>query len=134
MAEKVAHIPQRKTFGKGQTIFKEGEPGSEAYILESGQVRIFKMVAGKRVPIGRVKQWGVFGEMALLDDGPRMAAAMAEEDSVCIVLKKEIVQHMMDEAPKGLTTLLHSMVQTMRTMGDDLAEARARLIEHDAAK
>lgn len=125
---------QRRTFGKGQTIFKEGEPGKEAYILESGRVRIFKMVGGKRVPIGNVKQWGVFGEMALVDDAPRMAAAMAEEDAVCIVLKKETVQHMMDEAPKGLTTLLHSMVQTMRQMGDDLADARARLLEHEAAK
>lgn len=128
-ADKPSTKPERRTFPKGTTIFKEGEPGAEAYILESGKVRIFKMVAGRRIAIGYVRPWTIFGELALLDDGVRMASAYAEEDTTCITVHKASLTDMLDQAPKGLTTIIHSLVQTMRTMGDDLADTKSALLD-----
>lgn len=121
--------PERKTFAKGTLIFKEGETGREAYMVQHGRVRIFKNVAGRRIPIGIVLPGQTFGELALLDGGIRMAAALAEEDTACLVLTKDAIDHMMHDAPAGLGHLLRSLIGTMRAMGDDLATARAELAD-----
>lgn len=121
--------PERRTFTKGSVIFREGDSGSEAYLVQKGSVRIFKTVHGRRVTLGVCKPFQVFGELALLDDGPRMAAAEASEDTAVLVLSKARVRDMMDSAAPGLATLIQSLIGTMRSMGDELAAARAELAE-----
>ncbi len=125
----VANGPQRKTFAKGATIFKEGDKADAAYILESGSVEIFKMVGGRRIELGTVRSWGIFGELGLIDDRPRMAAAYAAQESVCMVVSKEAVAGLLDGAPEGLHVLIASLVQIIRTAGEELAEARFQLLE-----
>ena len=122
--------PERRTFTKGSVIFREGDSGSEAYLVQKGSVRIFKTVHGRRVTLGVCKPFQVFGELALLDDGPRMAAAEASEDTAVLVLSKARVRDMMDSAAPGLATLIQSLIGTMRSMGDELAAARAQLAEN----
>ena len=122
--DKKAHAPERRIFPQGTTIFKEGERGDEAYILESGNIQIFKTIGGRRVALGTIHPWGIFGELALIDDNLRMATAYAEEDSVCLVLTKISIAQMLDESPRGLRVLITSMANTIRNSGDDLAEAR----------
>ena len=124
-------VLERKTFGRGQLICKEGQTGHEAYILEKGKVRVYKSVNGRRVMIGYISEREVFGEMALLDDSPRMASAEAVEDCVCIVLKKETIDRMMDDSPRGIAVLINSLLRTARKMGEDLAEVRARLVQYE---
>lgn len=119
--------PERRSFAKGTVIFREGERGEEAYLLQQGRVRIFKTVAGKRITIGQAKAFEVFGELALIDDSPRMAGALVEEDCTCLVLSKATIRDMLDAAPAGLTNLLHSLIATMRSMGEELAHTRAEL-------
>ena len=122
-------FPERKTFPRGTTIFKQGEKADAAYILEAGTVQIFKMVAGKRIVLGNVQKWGLFGEMGLIDDSPRMASAFVTEDTTCTVLSKEAFSRMMDSAPDGMLLVIESLTRTLRTSGDDLADARYRLSE-----
>lgn len=121
--------PERRTFAKGTVIFREGDRGNEAYLVQKGAVRIFKTVHGKRITLGQCKPFQVFGEMALLDDGPRMAAAETSEETTVLVLAKANIRDMMDSAAPGLTTLIQSLIATMRIMGDDLAQARAQIVE-----
>ncbi|EME68814.1 cAMP-binding protein [Paramagnetospirillum caucaseum] len=121
----------QRVFPRGTVIFKEGDSGHEAYMLQQGTVRIFKNVAGRKVTIGRVWPFQVFGELALIDDGPRMAAAVADDDATCLVLTKDAIRSMMDQAPPGLNTLIHSLLSTIRELGDDLADAKAMLAEHN---
>jgi CRP-like cAMP-binding protein len=123
----------RRVFPKGTTIFKEGERADQAYILESGRVEIFKMIGGRRIRLGVIGPHGIFGELALIDDGRRMAAAFAAEDSACLVVTREAIGHMLDGAPQGLTVLIQSMVGTIRSAGEDLAEARFQLMERAPA-
>lgn len=122
-------VPERKTFAKGAIIFKEGDSAHEAYLLQKGKVRIFKNISGRRIIIGIVQPGQVFGELALLDNGTRMGAAMAEDDITCLVMSKSSIDHMMNDAPRGLATLVLSLLGTVRSMGDDLAIARAELEE-----
>lgn len=131
MAEKNGGEGQRRSFSRGTVIFREGEIGNEAYLLHQGTVRIFKTVAGRRVTIGMVRQFQVFGELSMMDDSPRMAGAIAEDDVVCLILPRQAIRAMMAQAPEGLSTLIHSMLATMRSMGRELADARATLAERN---
>jgi CRP-like cAMP-binding protein len=121
--------PGWRNFPRGTVIFQEGDPGDMAYLVHQGVVRIVKSVSGHRVTIGRVWPFQLFGELSMIDDAPRMAAAIADEDVVCQVLDRATIRTLMDQAPEGLNALIVSMLATLRAMGQDLAETRARL--HD---
>jgi hypothetical protein len=58
-----------------------------------------------------------------------MAGSYVSESAVCMVVSKESVNRLLDDAPQGLQTLIHSLVQVIRTAGTNLAEARFQLLE-----
>ena len=130
MTESKSAIPERRVFPKGTVIFREGDAGNQAYMLQEGTVRIFKTTSGRKITIGRIWPFQVFGELSMIDDSPRMAGAIADDDCTCLVLTKEAVRTMMDQAPPGLNTLILSLLATIRVMGSDLADAKAALLEH----
>jgi len=122
-------LPERRLFSRGSTIFKQGEQGECAYILESGEVQIFKMINGRRVILGQVQKWGLFGEMALIDSSCRMATAYVTADATCAILHKDAFSRLLDGAPDGMLLVVESLTRTLRASGDNLAEARYRIME-----
>lgn len=85
------HLP-RKVFGKGHTIIREGDVGDSAYMILSGTCRVFRTVGGQQETLGTMAAGDVFGEMALLLDEPRAASVEAVEDTVVLVLGKDLMQ------------------------------------------
>lgn len=73
--------PQKENFYSlyedGQIIFLEHEPGNELYIIQEGKVKITKLVGNNEVLLAVLKKGDIFGEMALLDNKPRSASAIA---------------------------------------------------------
>lgn len=118
---------RRRVFEPGTCIFAEGEPGTEAYVVEYGRVAIFKTVMGQRVDLGTVIQGGIFGEMALIDDQPRMASAVAEAETACVVIGKERLTEQLAQAPKGVRVIVNALLGNIRLMGAELAEAQVTL-------
>jgi len=118
---------RRKVFAPGTVIFEEGEPGHEAYVVEYGRVGVFKTVKGQRIDLGTVLQGGIFGEMALLDDQPRMASASAVEETACVVIGKDRLTEQLGQAPKGVRVIVGALLGNIRLMGAELAEARVVL-------
>ena len=73
---------REKTIHEGGFVFREHESAQEAFILKSGTVEIFKSFAEeghepREVTLGTLQAGAMFGEMALIDDEPRMASARA---------------------------------------------------------
>lgn len=118
---------RRRVFEPGTPIFAEGDPGTEAYVVEYGRVAIFKTVMGKRVDLGTVIQGGIFGEMALIDDQPRMASAVAEVETACVVIGKERLTEQLEQAPRGVRVIVGALLGNIRLMGAELAEAQVTL-------
>ena len=74
-----------RAYRKGEIIFDEGDDGQALYVVLSGRVAIVRQDDQQR-PLGILEPGQLFGELALLDDSPRMAQARAEEDCVLSVL------------------------------------------------
>lgn len=75
--ERIAH---HRHFEPNEHIFWEGEPGVGMYIIKKGVVKIYKTSSdGKNEELATLKDGDFFGELALLDDSPRSASAVAME-------------------------------------------------------
>lgn len=117
----------RKRFRAGAVIFREGETGDEAYVVEQGRVAIRKEADGQTVTLGTVGPDGVFGEMALIDGAARMASAMADEDTVCMVLPKVVVDSQIRRSPDLVALVVRTLLSNIRSMGRELAQTRAAI-------
>ncbi len=120
---------RRRVDPPGTLLFAEGDPGDEAYIVESGRVSVFKTIDGQRVVLGEICSGGIFGEMALIDDQPRMASAITEEETAIVIVGKQRLSEQLDLAPKGVRVMVAALLGNIRLLGSELAQARAILAE-----
>lgn len=104
--EKIFH---RRFFKADEIIFWEGEPGVGMYIIEDGLVAIFKdSASGEREELARLGKGEFFGELALLDESPRSASAIALEDTKILGLFRPDLMSLINRKPRlGNKFLLH---------------------------
>lgn len=117
----------RRKFSAGQVIFDEGDHGDVAYVVESGSVSIYKTVDGAVLTLGQIKANGVFGEMALIDNEPRMASARALEETVCLVIPMAVLQAQIGKTPDLVILVLETLLHDIRKMGRELGQVRSAL-------
>ncbi|HJO68447.1 MAG TPA: cyclic nucleotide-binding domain-containing protein [Rhodospirillales bacterium] len=109
-------VLERRTFQAGDRIFREGDPGSQAYVVQSGEVEMVKTVEGNEVVIGAVGQGGIFGEMALIDEAPRMALTRAKTGVTLIVISRKLFEEKMAKADPFLRGLLKILAENIRNL------------------
>ena len=110
------------SFAKGEVIFRDGDDGECAYVVQSGSVDISKDADGHSVVLGTIRDAGMFGEMSLIDDAPRMATATAAEDTECIVIQKKEFQINLRGTPPFVTMLVHMLIKNVRSVSDQLVQ------------
>ncbi|MEW5729439.1 MAG: cyclic nucleotide-binding domain-containing protein [Pseudomonadota bacterium] len=98
----------------GDRIFTQGEVGDAAYILHKGRVVIFQHHEGHRVELGTVGPGEIFGEMAVIDGGRRMASAVAAEDCVLARVPLPVFQKKLDGADRFLRALIQLFIKNIR--------------------
>lgn len=83
-------ISKEKRAKKDEVIFKEGATGDAFYLIVSGSVRISTIVPGVgEEALTILREGEYFGEMALIDDAPRSASAIANDDTILLLIKKD---------------------------------------------
>jgi cAMP-binding proteins - catabolite gene activator and regulatory subunit of cAMP-dependent protein kinases len=87
-----------KTYLKGQTIFKEGDPGNLAYLIRSGSVDIYKVMNNKKILLERLQPGEIFGEMSIISKEPRSANAAANEYSELVVINQKDLEVSINKA------------------------------------
>ncbi len=122
-------ILHREVFQAGTVIIREGTPGSRAYIIETGKVAIWQDLGGERRTLGVIGEGGIFGEMALIDNQPRMASASAVIDTTCLVVGEDIFKAKLDAADPFLVGLLRIFVRNIRSLSEHFEADDAVLID-----
>jgi CRP-like cAMP-binding protein len=127
--EKLIH---RRTFKANETIFWEGEPGVGMYIIQRGIVAIFKHAPGEgREELATLRNGDFFGELALLDESPRSATALAKEPSDIIGLFRPDLFELLERKPrlgnKFLFQLATIIGERLKNTNSEMQALRAQL-------
>lgn len=107
---------QKKAFMKGATIFREGDHALTAFLVESGRVAIQVNKNGKDITLNAMVPGQVFGELALIDDSPRSATAVAEEPTTLIVVTREDIHAKLEGLDPFLRAWIELLVERVRTL------------------
>ncbi|MBF0561204.1 MAG: cyclic nucleotide-binding domain-containing protein [Alphaproteobacteria bacterium] len=111
----VAKVVDRKVFFAGQTVFKQGDKGDRAYLVQDGLIEISCMVPGYGEKIlGTVGRGSIFGEMALVDNQPRMATAIAQEQTTVVIISADAFNEKLNKADPFIRALLNIFVRNLR--------------------
>jgi CRP/FNR family transcriptional regulator, cyclic AMP receptor protein len=108
----------------GQTLFQAGEPGESLYIVRSGEIELYiKDNAGQKIILTVARPGDMFGELALLDSGPRTATAASLSDAELLVLDRDDLLLLFQKRPDAALHMLAAMGRMTRK-ADELLRTR----------
>ena len=116
VSQKSATVLDRKAVPAGSKIFTEGDTGNVAFIVESGEIEIWKGSEAEKHRLGVISKGGIFGEMALIDGEPRMASATALTDCILIAVSEGIFQQKIDRSDPFVVALLRMFAKNIRAL------------------
>ena len=104
-----------QSFPPGKVIFTEGDVGDGLYVVRTGTVQISAFVnENERRILSRVESGDFFGEMAVVDNEPRSATAMAEKGTEIYFVPREVVFQMLERSPKLAVNLMREFSLRLR--------------------
>jgi len=113
MATVERHL-RRTEIDKGRTIFAQGESGSDLFIITSGTASAYlHQHRGADIRLTTFAPGTVFGELAILDPGPRSATVIADEALVCFALSDEDFVLLSSNAPKIAIKILANLSRAL---------------------
>ena len=123
--QKVAALAQTRSYEGSTHIFKEGDVGHEMYVVLEGKVRISKQIPGAGEEALAILEAGqYFGEMAVIEDSPRSADAIAHIPCKLSVIGREKLDQLMFTDKDLAYVLLWTFV---RTLSERLRETNEKL-------
>jgi sulfate permease, SulP family len=100
----------REQKAKGSVVFQEGDPGRNLLMITKGTASVYVQLPGSgRIRLATFGPGTTFGELALLDEGPRSATVMADDDLICYSLSKDDFAALANEQPAVAIKLLASL-------------------------
>ncbi len=109
-----------KTYIQSSTIFEEGDPGSEMYVIIDGAVEIRKKTSATTSKTLTILQKGdIFGEMAIIEKKPRSATAVANQRSKLLIMNEDLLDSMIERNPdfaKKMIRILSERVRKANTL------------------
>lgn len=123
-----------RQYPKDTMIFSEAQSGSDMFIIQRGEVSITKVVNGNEVTLAVLKKGDMFGEMALIENKPRSANALAHSDCTLMVINRSNFNQMVATQPQlvaKLTTTLADRLWSMYRQLDNatLTEPLAKMLD-----
>ena len=111
---------------RGDVIFNEGDASHDLYLIVSGKVTIVKQQRdGISQPLVTVSAGDYFGDMAIFEDRPRSAGAIAAADGVLLMLGPERFRHIILQEPAISFEIFRELSARLRRFDQDTAETPA---------
>lgn len=98
----------------GEILLEEGSPGKDAYIVLDGEFEVVKKSDRQNIVIAVREPGEVIGEMALLDQAPRMATVRALRDSQLLKIRGEIFRQLLAQRSSAAMAILHTVSKRLR--------------------
>lgn len=108
----------------GTTLFQAGDPGDALFIVQAGEIELFiKDTVGQKIVLATPSPGDMFGELAMLDYGPRTATAVALQESDILVLDRDDLVLLFQKKPEAALQMLAALSSLTRK-ADELLRTR----------
>ncbi len=114
------------SFKAGDTIIAEGDDGDTAFFIVSGTVEVMIGRGAKARTVGMLQTGEVFGEMCLIEPGPRSATIRAASDTECLAASYEEFVAAIEENPARAVGFMKTLVRRLRLMNDLIESANPK--------
>lgn len=118
---KTGEILARFPYEKDKIIFREGQDGTDAYVLESGKVGVFKTIDGKPVRLAVLEKGAMFGEMAAITGERRSATTIAMEHCVVVRISKSTIMQKMNSCDPFIKALIAILINNLSRVNERYA-------------
>jgi len=114
--ERLGMLADEVDVGAGKVLMRQGDSGSDMMVIVSGGVSVER--DGSR--LNTLGPGDFFGEIALVDGGPRTATVTAEEPSRLLVITHRDFHSMMDEFPEVADQVMNALANRVRHLEPDV--------------
>lgn len=107
----------------GQLLFSEGSDGDKAYIIKDGELEITKASGARQILLAVRKQGDVIGEMALLEDRPRMATVTAGTETTLLAIQRETLEKLLSVSSSAAEAMFYTVLRRFRSTTSKLRQS-----------
>ena len=108
---RIASLVEEVDAPEGKVIVRQGEPGRECFVIAEGKARATMRGKGSAL----LGPGSFFGEMSLLDQGPRSATVTAETDMHLLVLGSREFSSLVNEVPTVAVRMMRGLAERLRS-------------------
>ncbi len=108
-----------RSFQQGEVIFRQGDPGTEAFLIEEGSVRLVKKVRGEGKSLSVLKAGDLFGESALVG-AARASTAIALTAGLARVLDPRSMPRLFARDPGAAAAIVEQLVRRLKDAEDQI--------------
>jgi CRP-like cAMP-binding protein len=109
-----------KKFNSGQVLFREGDPGGEAFLLQEGRVRLIKRVRAVERSLMVLRPGDLFGESAFIAGAPRSSTAIALSDGSALALDNATFQSLLENNRPVALRIVQQLARRLRDAEDQI--------------
>ncbi len=110
----LAQAMEEKKLPSHTTLFLENMKGESMYVIQSGSIKLSKMISeGEERMLTTLGAGDYFGEMALLEEGPRPVSAIVVDDANILILRRSEFQRLMNEQPQVAMRIILGMYKSL---------------------
>jgi CRP-like cAMP-binding protein len=120
-------------YATGDVIFQQGELGTEMFIIQEGEVDIIKHINGESHFLSHLEKGDFFGEMAVLENVPRTADAVAATDVRALVINGARFDEMLRKNPEVAVRIIRKYSRRLREANTLLERLVGREVDSEQA-
>src|SRR4051812_19937716 len=113
-------------FPAGSVVFREGDAGGDMFIIESGQIDIVRKARGDE-PVATLGPGDFFGEMAILEDQPRFAGAVARSNARLLRIERAAFADVLKQNVEISVRIMRKLAARQRRAEQRAQDALAEL-------
>jgi CRP/FNR family cyclic AMP-dependent transcriptional regulator len=121
----LAFTGERMTFGTGQEVCHQGDPGDAMYVILGGIADVLIDTPNGPLRVAQLKKNGFFGETAILCDAPRNATIAANESLLTLKISKDMFYRLVTEFPSMAIEMMRELAHRVEDTNQKLREATA---------
>jgi len=107
----------------GEQLFAEGDKGDSAYIIQEGELEITKASGNRQILLAVRSTGDVIGEMAMLEDRPRMASVTANSDVLLLAIQREQFQKLLSTSSSAAEAMFYTVLRRFRSTQSKLRQS-----------